>query len=53
MQLKINSPWNIMFEWMPYSQFNDIKEIVGISADLSTLNQHIDFRYIFVTQSIT
>ena len=27
LQLKINSPWNIMFEWIPYSQFNNIKEI--------------------------
>jgi hypothetical protein len=27
MQLKINSPWDIVFEWIPYNQFSDIKEI--------------------------
>ncbi|CAB5393784.1 unnamed protein product [Rhizophagus irregularis] len=27
MQLKINSPSNIIFEWIPYNQFNGIKEI--------------------------
>src|SRR5947207_2555411 len=27
MQLKINDPWDIVFEWIPYDQFNDIKEI--------------------------
>ena len=27
MQLKIDSPRDIVFEWIPYSQFNDIKEI--------------------------
>ena len=27
MQLKINSPSDIIFEWIPYDQFNDIKEI--------------------------
>ncbi|UZO17001.1 uncharacterized protein OCT59_008367 [Rhizophagus irregularis] len=27
MQLKINSPFNIIFEWIPYDQFNYIKEI--------------------------
>ena len=26
-QLKIVSPWDIVFEWIPYNQFNDIKEI--------------------------
>ena len=26
-QIKINSPWNKVFEWIPYDQFNDIKEI--------------------------
>ncbi|RIA89371.1 kinase-like domain-containing protein [Glomus cerebriforme] len=28
MQLKIDSPYGIVFEWIPYNQFNDIKEIV-------------------------
>ena len=27
MQLKINHPQNIVFEWIPYNQFSDIKEI--------------------------
>src|SRR5215213_5840468 len=27
MQLKINNPQNIVFEWIPYSQFDEIKEI--------------------------
>ena len=27
MQLKINSPWDIVFEWISYNQFNKIKEI--------------------------
>src|ERR1051325_5639829 len=27
MQLKIDSPWDIVFEWIPYNQFSDIKEI--------------------------
>ena len=27
MQLKIDSHWNIVFEWIPYNQFSDIKEI--------------------------
>src|SRR6266480_2108421 len=27
MQLKIDNLWDIVFEWIPYNQFNDIKEI--------------------------
>ena len=27
MQLKVNDERNIMFEWIPYNQFNDIREI--------------------------
>src|SRR4051794_14993065 len=27
MQLKINKSWDIVFEWIPYNQFSDIKEI--------------------------
>ena len=27
MQLKINGPDDIIFEWIPYNQFNNIKEI--------------------------
>src|SRR3954466_732757 len=27
MQLKIDSQWDIVFEWIPYNQFSDIKEI--------------------------
>ncbi|GET02090.1 kinase-like domain-containing protein [Rhizophagus clarus] len=27
MQLKINDPQDIIFEWIPYDQFNDIKEV--------------------------
>ncbi|RIA81712.1 kinase-like domain-containing protein [Glomus cerebriforme] len=27
MQLKINAHYNIVFEWIPYNQFNNIKEI--------------------------
>ena len=27
MQLKINSKWDIVFEWIPYNQFSNIKEI--------------------------
>src|SRR3954464_15561261 len=27
MQLKIDSNWGIVFEWIPYNQFSDIKEI--------------------------
>jgi phage-related tail protein len=26
MQLKVNNPKDIIFEWIPYNQFNDIKE---------------------------
>src|SRR5688572_20099204 len=26
MQLRINDKWDIVFEWIPYNQFNDIKE---------------------------
>src|SRR5436190_214514 len=25
--IKIDRPWDIVFEWIPYNQFNDIKEI--------------------------
>ena len=27
MQLKIDSIYNMVFEWIPYNQFSDIKEI--------------------------
>src|SRR5438046_2400696 len=27
MQLKINKPGDIAFEWIPYNQFSDVKEI--------------------------
>jgi hypothetical protein len=27
MQLKINDPDDIIFEWIPYNQFSNIKEI--------------------------
>ena len=27
MQLKIDDPQNIVFEWIPYNQFSDIEEI--------------------------
>ena len=27
MHLKINDQWDIVFEWIPYNQFNDIKKI--------------------------
>jgi hypothetical protein len=27
MQLKIDYSWSLVFEWMPYNQFSDIKEI--------------------------
>ena len=27
MQLKIEEPWDIVFEWIPYNQFSDIKKI--------------------------
>src|SRR5688572_27845391 len=27
MQLKIDCPYNTVFEWIPYDQFSDIKEI--------------------------
>src|SRR3954462_14067430 len=27
MQLKIDSKWDIVFKWIPYNQFSDIKEI--------------------------
>jgi hypothetical protein len=26
-QLKINNPWHIVFEWIPYDKFLDIKEV--------------------------
>ena len=26
-QLKIDWPWSIVFEWIPYNKFNEIKEI--------------------------
>src|SRR5829696_8748204 len=31
MQLIINSPWDIVFEWIPYNQFSDIK-VIGRSG---------------------
>jgi hypothetical protein len=34
MQLKINYNNNIIFEWVPYTQFNDIKKI-GISDSIT------------------
>src|SRR4051794_10384177 len=27
MRLKIDSPYDIVFEWIPYNQFSDIKEV--------------------------
>ena len=27
MQLKIDGPFDVVFEWIPYNQFSDIKEI--------------------------
>ena len=27
MQLKINSPWDVVFEWVPYNKFDNIEEI--------------------------
>jgi hypothetical protein len=27
MQLTIDGPWNIVFEWIPYNQFSNIEEI--------------------------
>src|ERR1044072_7520289 len=27
MQLKIDSPWDIVFEWIPYNKFDNIEEI--------------------------
>jgi hypothetical protein len=33
MQLKINKHRDIIFEWIPYSQFNDIKEISKDGSD--------------------
>jgi hypothetical protein len=27
LEIEINDQWNIVFEWIPYSQFNNIKEI--------------------------
>src|SRR5207253_480767 len=27
MQLKFNEPYSTIFEWIPYNQFNDIKEL--------------------------
>src|SRR4051794_28337349 len=27
MQLKVKSPWNVVFEWIPYNQLSDIKEL--------------------------
>src|SRR4051812_26738851 len=31
MQLKIDAPLDIVFEWIPYDQFNDINEINGFT----------------------
>ncbi|EXX58390.1 hypothetical protein RirG_198460 [Rhizophagus irregularis DAOM 197198w] len=36
MQLKINASWNIIFEWIPFEQFNDVKEIK--SDDLTSIS---------------
>jgi hypothetical protein len=27
MQLKVNSKWDIIFQWIPYDQFYDIKKV--------------------------
>jgi hypothetical protein len=32
-QLEINEPNDMILEWIPYNQFNDIKEIVGEESD--------------------
>src|SRR5207247_8861083 len=39
MQLKIIGPSDIIFEWIPYDQFNDIKEIT--KKDLDKINSAI------------
>jgi hypothetical protein len=26
-RIEINDPWDIVFEWIPYNQFSDIKEV--------------------------
>jgi hypothetical protein len=31
-QLQIEKPWNKIFEWIPYNQFSDIKEIENFGA---------------------
>ncbi|UZO22919.1 uncharacterized protein OCT59_015267 [Rhizophagus irregularis] len=31
-QFRIEKPWDIIFEWIPYNQFTDIKEIENIGA---------------------
>ena len=36
MHLKINGTNNVVFEWIPYNQFNDIKEIE--KGDFATVN---------------
>src|ERR1043165_2605334 len=35
MQLKIDNQWDIVFEWIPYNRFSDIKEIV--KSDFATV----------------
>src|SRR3954464_11903962 len=39
MQLKINNPRDIVFEWIPYNQFSDIEEIG--KGGFSTVNSAI------------
>ena len=39
MHLKINGTNNVVFEWIPYNQFNDIKEIG--KGDFATVNSAI------------
>ena len=37
MQLKINGPDDIVFEWIPYNQFSDIKIIDGFNIVTSAI----------------
>ncbi|GBC33820.2 kinase-like domain-containing protein [Rhizophagus irregularis DAOM 181602=DAOM 197198] len=42
MQLKINSPFDRVFEWIPCNQFNDIKEIGKDDYDINNINEFLN-----------
>jgi serine/threonine protein kinase len=55
MQLKIESPGNIAFEWIPYNQFSDIEEIGrgGFTTVYSAIWKDGLLKYTYVNEAYT